>query len=88
MRVVFMGTPDFAVPTLEALVASEHEVICVVRLRHAESLPHMLRRVHDKEISRRIGVLIAVHALPYVAHDEWRHLHLVMQPRHLGDGKG
>ena len=30
MRVVFMGTPDFAVPTLEALAASEHEVICVV----------------------------------------------------------
>ena len=30
MRVVFMGTPDFAVPTLDALVASEHEVICVV----------------------------------------------------------
>ena len=30
MRVVLMGTPDFAVPTLDALVASEHEVICVV----------------------------------------------------------
>ena len=30
MRIVFMGTPDFAVPTLEALAASEHEVICVV----------------------------------------------------------
>ena len=30
MRVVFMGTPDFAVPTLDALAASEHEVICVV----------------------------------------------------------
>jgi methionyl-tRNA formyltransferase len=30
MRVVFMGTPDFAVPTLEALAASDHELICVV----------------------------------------------------------
>ena len=30
MRIVFMGTPDFSVPTLEALVASEHEVIAVV----------------------------------------------------------
>ncbi len=28
MRVVFMGTPDFAVPTLEAL-AKHHDVICV-----------------------------------------------------------
>jgi methionyl-tRNA formyltransferase len=30
MRVVFMGTPDFAVPTLDALVDAGHEVICVV----------------------------------------------------------
>jgi len=27
MRLVFMGTPDFAVPTLEALVAAGHEVV-------------------------------------------------------------
>ena len=26
MRIVFMGTPDFAVPSLEALVAAGHEV--------------------------------------------------------------
>lgn len=26
MRIVFMGTPDFAVPSLKALIASEHEV--------------------------------------------------------------
>ena len=30
MRIIFMGTPDFSVPTLEALVASEHEVAAVV----------------------------------------------------------
>ena len=30
MRIVFMGPPDFSVPTLEALVASEHEVVGVV----------------------------------------------------------
>jgi methionyl-tRNA formyltransferase len=29
MRVVFMGTPDFAVPALEALVAAGHAVVCV-----------------------------------------------------------
>jgi len=29
MRIVFMGTPDFAVPTLEALVHAAHEVVCV-----------------------------------------------------------
>ena len=29
MRVIFMGSPDFAVPALEALVAAGHEVACV-----------------------------------------------------------
>ena len=30
MRIVFMGTPDFAVPTLTALVEGGHEVIAAV----------------------------------------------------------
>lgn len=30
MRIVFMGTPDFAVPSLEALLTSGHEVVGVV----------------------------------------------------------
>jgi methionyl-tRNA formyltransferase len=30
MRVVFLGTPSFAVPTLEALVAAGHEVVRVI----------------------------------------------------------
>lgn len=29
MRIVFMGSPDFAVPSLDALVEAGHEVICV-----------------------------------------------------------
>ena len=29
MRIAFMGTPDFAVPTLDALVAAGHEVAAV-----------------------------------------------------------
>ncbi|MGE0736925.1 MAG: methionyl-tRNA formyltransferase [Alphaproteobacteria bacterium] len=29
MRVVFMGTPEFAVPAFEALVAAGHEILCV-----------------------------------------------------------
>ncbi len=28
MRIIFMGSPDFAVPTLDALVEAGHEVIC------------------------------------------------------------
>ena len=30
MKILFMGTPEFAVPTLQALVESEHEVVGVV----------------------------------------------------------
>src|SRR3546814_17725332 len=29
MRIIYMGTPDFAVPTLEMLVKAGHEVIAV-----------------------------------------------------------
>ena len=29
MRIVFMGSPDFAVPSLEALLAAGHEIACV-----------------------------------------------------------
>ena len=30
MRVVFMGTPDFSVPTLECIIEAGHEVVGVV----------------------------------------------------------
>ena len=30
MRIIFFGTPDFAVPTLEALLRSRHDVVAVV----------------------------------------------------------
>ena len=30
MRIIFMGTPDFSVPSLNALVDAGHEIICVV----------------------------------------------------------
>ena len=29
MRLIFMGTPDFALPTLKALIAAGHEIACV-----------------------------------------------------------
>ena len=29
LRIIFAGTPDFAVPVLQALIDSEHEVIAV-----------------------------------------------------------
>ncbi|MBW7458045.1 methionyl-tRNA formyltransferase, partial [Paenibacillus sepulcri] len=30
MRIVFMGTPEFAVPSLEALIGAGHEIVLVV----------------------------------------------------------
>ena len=30
MKVIFMGTPDFSVGTLEALIGAGHEVVLVV----------------------------------------------------------
>ena len=30
MRLVFMGTPDFAAVSLDALIASEHDILCVI----------------------------------------------------------
>ena len=30
MRVIFMGTPDFAVPVLDALADAGHEILAVV----------------------------------------------------------
>ena len=32
MRIIFMGTPEFAVPVLESLINSRHEVVAVVTL--------------------------------------------------------
>jgi methionyl-tRNA formyltransferase len=29
LRLVFMGTPDFAVPTLSAIVAGGHDIVAV-----------------------------------------------------------
>ena len=45
MRTVFMGNPSFAIPTLKAIIQSEHELIAVVsnppkRIGRGRSLSH------------------------------------------------
>ena len=30
MKVIYMGTPEFAVPSLQAIINSNHEVVAVV----------------------------------------------------------
>ena len=59
VKVIFMGTPDFAVGTLEALVKSEHEVVAVVTQPDkpkgrgkAMASPHRSKRLPSGRIFR------------------------------------
>jgi len=57
MRVVFLGTPSFAVPTLEALAAAGYEVACVVTQPDRPSgRGHQLTASPVKEAALRLGV--------------------------------
>ena len=40
LRIIFMGTPDFAVASLEALLAGRHQVVGVV------TMPDKIGRAH------------------------------------------
>ncbi len=55
MRLIAMGTGPFAVPSLRALAASEHEVVCVVtrppRGRRREPLAPMAEAAQELEIT-------------------------------------
>jgi len=61
MRLVFAGTPQTAVPALDALLASRHEVAAVLtrpdapagRGRHVESSPLTRRHVESSPVARR-----------------------------------
>jgi methionyl-tRNA formyltransferase len=33
MKIIFMGTPEFAIPTLKQLIASDHEIVAVYTQR-------------------------------------------------------
>ena len=73
MRVVFMGTPDFAVPTLDAIIQAGHEVVCVVaqpdrpsgRGKKLKSPPTIVRA---RELGLRTWQPRAVRSGPFV---EW-----------------
>ena len=40
MRIVFMGTPDFSVPCLQALIDDGHDVCAVFTQRLADPMEH------------------------------------------------
>ena len=51
MRIVFMGTPDFAVPSLDALVEAGHEVVAVYASRRGR--PGAARRERKTAVHER-----------------------------------
>lgn len=59
LRLAYMGTPDFAVPALEALLASSHQVVCVYTQapkpkgrghQLQESPVHALAKAHNIDV--------------------------------------
>ncbi len=59
MRVVFMGTADFAVPTLERLASSRHELVCVyTQPPRPSGRGHKVGRtpVHDRALALGVEV--------------------------------
>jgi methionyl-tRNA formyltransferase len=59
LRVVFFGTPDFAVPTLEALHRSRHQVVGVVtQPDRARGRGHHSQASPVKQLSDRLGLAV------------------------------
>lgn len=55
MRVIFMGTPDFAVPSLEALAASHEVVLCLTRPDAVRGRGRRLEPSPVKACATRLG---------------------------------
>lgn len=59
LRIVFFGTPDFAVPTLEALHGSRHQIVAVVtQPDRARGRGHHSQPGPVKQIAERLGLPI------------------------------
>ena len=59
LRLVFMGTPDFAVPTLSALVAAGHDVACVYsQPPRPAGRGHRLQKSPVHELADSLGIQV------------------------------
>ena len=56
MRVVFLGTPDFAIPSLRAICASEHEVVAVITQPDREGKRLVMTPPPVKTEAERLGL--------------------------------
>ncbi|MGD1148489.1 MAG: methionyl-tRNA formyltransferase [Thermoanaerobaculaceae bacterium] len=60
MRLVFFGTPEFAIPTLEAVVAAGHEILLVVTRPDQPAGRHMhVTAPPVVDVARRLGLPLA-----------------------------
>jgi methionyl-tRNA formyltransferase len=59
LRIAFFGTPDFAVPTLRALIGSRHEVVALVsQPDRPKGRGHKLQPTSTKQAAADAGVLV------------------------------
>ena len=57
MKVLFMGTPDFAVPSLEAIAAAGHEIVAAVsQPDRPKGRGHKLKPTEVKAAAERLGI--------------------------------
>jgi methionyl-tRNA formyltransferase len=60
VRLVFFGTPEFAIPSLDAIVAAGHEVLLVVTRPDQPAGRHLqLSRPPVTDVARRLGLVLA-----------------------------
>ncbi len=59
MRIIFMGTPDFAVPCLEVLIKSRHKVVAVfTQPDKKKGRGYKLAPPPVKELAQRQGIKV------------------------------
>lgn len=78
MRVIFMGTPEFSVPVLDALVAAGHEIVCVYAQPPRPSGRGRKERpgpVHKRALEVGLPVLTPVSLKDADAQDVFRAFH-------------
>lgn len=78
LRIVFMGTPDFAVPSLEALLASQHQVVGVVTMPDKA-----VGRHHDVLQASPVKQCALAHGLPVLQPEKLKDADFLDQLRAL-----
>lgn len=59
LKIIFMGTPDFSVAALQALLDSDHEVICVyTQPPRPKGRGHQLQKSPVQDLAESAGILV------------------------------